>query len=311
MRPRSFAGGKDKIIKSAFLFLLLIFTGGHKSLMACSTCGCSASATDFGILQSWGTHTLGLQYRLDRFDNGVTEEGLRSSDRINTWNLNGIWSPAERWQIQVQVPYRLQTRNTGDELNTRHGIGDTWLIGRYAVMMKESEEDQSGYWLSLGAGLKTPTGEFKSEEDNLGLPLNSQIGTGSVDFMLEVRTQYRITDWAIQAEAIYRYNTENLLGYRFGNQYAAAVDARWTIPTSHVRMGLLGGIYAERFLRDSKRSFWRDDTGGEGIYASTGCFASVGKWSGALRYRIPLSQNYGAGQVRSEGPLDASIIYQF
>jgi hypothetical protein len=298
---------------------------------ACTTCGCSASSADFGALPTWGLHTLGIQYRLDRFDNGLSAEGgLASSDRISTLALSGIWSPAARWQVQAQVPYRFQVRTNGEERLPQSGLGDAWLIGRYALWQHQADPTPGKRgalkwaWASAGAGVKAPTGSFRDFSESEGLPINNQIGTGSVDFLGEGRLQLGLGSWILQAEGFYRYNLQNSNEYRFGDQLAGALDARWFLPGTSQRLGLLGGLYAEHFGRDVQRGFYRTDTGGRGLYATAGLMAALGplqesaegtpapaRWSAVFRYRAPLAQQYAAGQVRAEGPLDLSLLMHF
>ena len=298
--------------KPVFALILLLACGFRwNEASACSTCGCASSGTDFGMLQTWGQHSLGLQYRLDRFDNGVTEEGLSSSDFLSSWNINGIWSPAQRLQIQAQVPLRMQTRITGNDRITRTGLGDSWLLARYAIWQNASDSTDAETWVSVAGGVKLPTGTFRPEESNEGLPVNSQLGTGSVDFLAELRAQIRFTSLAVMGEAVYRHNLSNRDDYRFGHQVSGSADLRWIHSAGSFAYGLSGGFYAEHFGRDSRNQYWRNDTGGNGLYASTGAFATLGSFTTAMRYRIPLVQQYAGGQVTSRGPFDVSLMYQF
>ncbi len=306
-----FAPGRFPSRAAAVLLILLMTTVAQRSLQACNTCGCSASGTDFGMLQTWGLHTIGMQYRLDRFDNGFTDEGLKSSDFLSTWNLNGIWSPSDRWQLQAQIPLRLQTRVTGQERNSRFGPGDSWVVGRYALWVSNPDSADTRSWISLGGGLKLPTGEFRPDQDNQGLPVNSQLGTGSVDFLAELRAQVSREAWSFQAEAAFRYNLENAEEYRFGQQVTGALDARWYLPDEERRFGLLGGLYGEYFGKDSQHRYWRNDTGGRGLFATAGAFGSIGSWSAAIRYRAPLAQEYADGKVKALGPADVNLTYRF
>ncbi len=301
----------------AILLVAALMLGNVRGMKACTACGCSASGTDFGVLQSWGVNLVGLQYRLDRFDNGTTEAGLQSSDYLHTVNLNGIWSPTDRWQVQAQVPFRTQIRTIGDQRQTRSGLSDTWLMTRYAIWRsnpdKLAEKDSSRVsgWVSAGAGVKLPTGSYRAEEDVNGLPINSQLGTGSVDFLAELRAQAGMERVALQAEAAYRYNLANPESYRFGRQVSGAIDLRWFLPKTERRFGMLGGLYGEHFGRDNRGEYWRANTGGRGLFATAGAFGSAGSWSASVRYRHPLVQNYAEGLVQAEGPLDFSIIYGF
>ena len=152
--------------KPVFALILLLACGFRwNEASACSTCGCTSSGTDFGMLQTWGQHSLGLQYRLDRFDNGVTEEGLSSSDFLSSCNINGIWSPAQRLQIQAQVPLRMQTRITGNDRITRTGLGDSWLLARYAIWQNASDstDAEPGFrWLEGLSCQRVPSGRKKA-----------------------------------------------------------------------------------------------------------------------------------------------------
>ncbi len=69
------------------------------------------------------------------------------------------------------------------------GIGDMVIMGRYVVLSMQ----ESSYQLSIGGGVKLPTGstnnEFKqapSFAKNINTPLPTQMGTGEFEYKAEL-----------------------------------------------------------------------------------------------------------------------------
>lgn len=287
---------------------------------ACSTCGCSASGGGAASLSGWGGHYLAVSARLDRFDNGwQTPLGgeeilLRSYDDLFRADLVGAWQPSRRWQLLGGLPWRLNRRIQGGDALPRRGFGDAWLTGRYALWLPEGAgEDPAAGFLSIGLGLELPTGRFRPESAEDVLPINNQLGSGSWDFVAELRGRWPLAErHVLDLELRGQRNGTNAEGYRFGHQAAGALLWRWT-PTGAGPWGwsLSAGPSAERLGRDANGGFLRTDTGGGALLAEGGLRVSRGSATASLRYRQPLVQAYAGGQARLRQSLDLSLAWSF
>ena len=88
---------------------------------------------------------------------------------------------ARRLELNVFLPYVMNTeQSNGRQLNTS-GLGDVTVFGAYHVLRRiETAGLQSR--LLLGGGLKLPTGDFRRQNAaGIRYPLLSQPGTGTTD----------------------------------------------------------------------------------------------------------------------------------
>ena len=320
-----------RIVTALAACLLLPF-----SLRACETCGCSAAGGNAGLLPGWGGHYLSLSYRLDRFDNGLQSLELdapqvQSYDRLGALSLTGAWQPAPRWHLLGGVPLRLQKRVQGTETLPRTGMGDSWVLARYALwhpaLRRPSGEAEpipstapmdpvlgtKLRLLSVGLGLEAPTGAFRPEDDNWGLPVNNQLGSGSWDVLAELLLRLPLTgNHGLQVDLRGRYNGWNQADYRFGSQASAAVTWRWAWRAEGPWYGGIAAGAAGDFLGlDANGDYYRTDTGGKALLAVGGAQIGRGAWSLGVQYRQPIAQSYAGGSIRMQQSIDAGLTWVF
>ena len=132
----------------------------------------------------------------------------------------------DTFDIKVVMPYKSidATANLGsnDVAVDNSGIGDFILMGRYVVLpMKDY-----GFQLSLGAGVKFPTGStdsgFKtapSFAQGVNTPLPTQMGTGAYEYKAELGLSKPITkEMRIDFHTMYTYRPLAENDYDFGNE---------------------------------------------------------------------------------------------
>lgn len=231
----------------AFVVLLLF---GALSAQACETCGCSAAGGDPGALPGWGGNYLALSFRMDHFDNGwqapldgPSEALFRSHDHLYNWTLTGAWQPVDRIHVLAGLPYRWNHRMQGNTALDRSGIGDAWVLLRYALWVQDQPDALASAdavasgpmamaqrsFVSIGAGMEMPSGRFEPESADALLPVNNQLGSGSWDFSAEFRSRFAFGEGhSLNLDATGRRNGSNRHAYRFGQLANVHMHWRWS-----------------------------------------------------------------------------------
>ncbi len=133
---------------------------------------------------------------------------------------------SKNFDVRVALPYKqieatAQLGSNSVAIDNK-GIGDMLVMGRYVILpMKEY-----GYQLSIGAGVKLPTGStdngFKKAPpfaQNTNTPLPTQMGTGAFEYKAEVGVSKLITDdMRVDFNTMYTYRPKAENNYDFGNE---------------------------------------------------------------------------------------------
>ncbi|MCD6190064.1 MAG: transporter [Sulfurimonas sp.] len=133
---------------------------------------------------------------------------------------------SKNFDIRVVLPYKQidATAQLGPNSVAidNKGIGDVIVMGRYVVLPMA----EYGYQLSIGAGVKLPTGStddgFKkapSFAQNTNTPLPTQMGTGEYEYKAELGISKLINeDMRVDFHTMYTYRPKAEHNYDFGNE---------------------------------------------------------------------------------------------
>ena len=285
-----------KILVAILLFFMFV----NSTVYAHGECCLSRSLTeattsDMAVAENLG---LSLQYEYSNMEtirdgsnsishntvlDRVTEEWPEMSPETRSFSIPtrmimqkytflGAYHLTERFQFLVSIHYvindmymRKITRNTMGmdmrmdmKMDTVEGPGDMALMGLYTLLADELTNPTKK--LTLGLGVKTPTGE-NDEVTESGSLVHAmmQPGTGSWDPLFLVNYMRSFYPLVLQANLLYHITTEGDQGYEFGDKVSLDICARYRV-TSYLNPGLeLNGLYAgEDTDHDGKYS--RPDT---------------------------------------------------
>ena len=152
---------------------------------------------------------------------------------------------SKNFDVRVALPYKQINATAKLGPNSvaidNKGIGDMVVMGRYVVLpMKEY-----GYQLSVGAGIKLPTGStndgFKKAPpfaQNTNTPLPTQMGTGEYEYKAELGISKLINkDMRIDFHTMYTYRPKAKHNYDFGNELSYDLSFTTAI-TNKINLGL-------------------------------------------------------------------------
>jgi len=160
----------------------------------------------------------------DRNHEVKNQQNLDATANITLLALR--YGVSKNFDIRVALPYKQidATAQLGPNSVAidNKGIGDMVVMGRYVVLpMKEY-----GYQLSVGAGVKLPTGStddgFKKAPpfaQNTNTPLPTQMGTGAYEYKAELGISKLINeDMRVDFHTMYTYRPKAEHNYDFGDE---------------------------------------------------------------------------------------------
>lgn len=300
-------------MKKKYLLYLLLITAmpGIQRAAACDVCGCAANANYFGILPQYGQHFAGLRYTSSRFTSSHMPSLFETSQspyheslqRMEVW---GRFYPAKRIQLYAFIPYQYNTRNDAGVVTTSQGLSDISVMGNY-ILINTGDSGRLSWrnTLSLGGGVKAPTGRF----DPSGAA-SLQTGTGTWDYLLNAIYTTRYKQLGLNADVNVRLNTANA-DYRYGNRYTSSVRLFYWHRYKLVSILPHTGILAEYAQKDRKYGIDQYYTGGNGYYSATGIDVYFRRISVGCIYTVPLSETLNAGYEKTNQRVSVQALYLF
>ena len=154
----------------------------------------------------------------------------------------------------------------------------------------------------MGGGVKLPTGKFNADLTNtteLVAEANGQLGTGSVDFLLNAAYNVRVNKFGVNTAINYKINSANKGQYFFGNRFSASSFAYYQLNLGEMGITPNIGLLYEHAEPNKLASTKVDLSGGYATYAAIGVDVAINKVSLGLSIQMPIAQDFAAGQTKS------------
>jgi len=227
-----------------------------------------------------------------------------SRDFYQSAELWGGWNIHKKWQLLAFVPYNLNRQVSDEGTNNRNGLGDISAMINYKILDKASVDHRNRLVtqkLWLGTGIKLPTGKFSIDplDPDLAASANTQIGSGSLDFLVTANYTIQLNKFGINTSLLYKFNSNNSIDYRFGNKNILQTIAYYVVKTPKTILTPNLGVLYERAADNKLQHNIIGQTGGWLAMASGGVEMSRGKISIGGNLQAPLLQDFASGQTHS------------
>ena len=324
-------------LKITFLFLTLFFAGlraGAKTPLDsiiyprlnhyiyeddCDVCGCGGSGGSMGYGTIGNGNFVGVRYIYQQYSSkdGIFNNSPWIRENFNTLQAWAQVPVSKKISINAIVPYHFHNREfTNGSGQNITGLGDISVLGFYKLIeprldgLYPAQQYSFKHSLQLGAGVKLPTGDYKSENNTGSVNPSFQVGTGSLDIVLAGNYSVTHKNWGAGVLANYTFKSENKENYQFGNQLNYGLNVYRTFTTIKMSsftpvVGIAGEIY------DTNKNFglYVLDTKGGILFTRLGIESNFGKFSAGLNVMLPLTQNLNVGNVEAKNRVGVHVNF--
>ncbi len=294
-----------------FILSFFIMLTNPTTMLACEVCGCGNGGSFFGILPQSHKGFIGLRYGYKSYDSHLSSVNLKAQEDF--WKTE-LWAriyPFKKVQVLAFVPYLINQQTIQKTSKQVHlnGLGDITILANYYVVntVNDTVNRRFNHNLLIGGGTKLPTGKYKYDllSDTEVANANFQLGTGSVDFLLNLVYTMRHKNWGLNYDFSYKINTQNSDNYQFGNRlntnlallYFQKFDTGFTlIPNA--------GLAFEQAALDTKNRIVNTQTGGYATFGTVGVESYYKSFSMGINYQEPIIQDLSGGELRANARLN-------
>ncbi|HEY2726759.1 MAG TPA: hypothetical protein VGI61_06275 [Parafilimonas sp.] len=307
-----------KLFLSSIIFFIVIASN------ACPICGCGVGGFYIGLLPTYKSQFIGIRYSYSHYETHLTDEPDQfSHDHYHQAEIYGGITLSNHWQLLGFIPYHFNHQITDDGIVDHNGLGDVSVLANYKLwssskLNKNNSSFNQEFW--LGAGLKLPTGKYSvnfSDSSNVELDdllgdVNSQMGTGSTDFIFNIMYNIHMGMFGINTTANYKVNTINNSHFKYGDRFSLNSFAYYQAKTGKriymaPNVGLLYQYTLPNHLSTSKVA----ETGGYVALASAGLDINFGKITVGTNVQLPFAQDYAHGQTTEKVSGLMHVTYTF
>jgi len=290
--------------KYVFILFILLTTISPLLVNACEICGCGVGNFYLGMLPNFKNKFVGVRYNFMHYQTRLKDDPTQfSNDYYKTLEIWGGWNIGKKWQVMAFIPYQMNKQYTDDGNKQQSGLGDITVLGNYKIWQHRSAGSGNSLHkqeLWLGAGLKVPTGQYhldlQNPDANIG-DVNSQMGTGSVDFILNVSHNLDLGRIGLSSSANYKINTTNSDHYQFGNRIMLNTIGYYRMKIAGLDVSPnLGLLYQNAGVNHLNKEVV-DQTGGWSFFGSAGLELALKGVSVGASVFAPIAQDYAEGQT--------------
>ena len=299
------------------IFILIACTFFFVESYACPFCGCGVGNFYMGLLPNFKNKFIGVRYQYMRYHTQISGDATQfGNDYYKTVELWGGFNIGSKWQMLAFVPYQINTQKTDDGDKRINGLSDISLLANYRLLNKTKMNGSKStqQQLLIGGGIKLPTGKYKIDTHNPDTELgdvNAQLGTGSVDFLLNTTYDVRFNKFGINTTINYKINTTNNEDYHFGNRFNASSLAYYQVSLKKAVLAPNAGFIYQHSEANHFKNEKVDQTGGYLAMAVAGAELSFKNMAIGANVQLPFSQNFASGQTESKtrGMLHVSFSF--
>ena len=287
------------------IFYILVFLVLSISSNACPICGCGGGNLYFGLLPNFSSQFLGVRYHYAEYHTQLANDPTQFS--TNHYNSVEVWTGfniSRRLKVFGFVPYYANKQVDDDGTTFKNGLGDITVMAQYQLLHTTKRTNGNkvlDQQLWLGGGFKLPTGGFNvnlKDTNTTIADINAQLGTGSLDFLLNGLYTISVGNFGVNASATYKINTTNHDQYRYGNKFSSTCIGYYKIGIKQHTISPNIGIGYESVSNNLLNGAKVQYTGSHVTTALAGVEFGFNKIGVGMNVQLPMQQNFAEGQTQ-------------
>lgn len=286
-----------KIVLALILFLTV------QNSFACDICGCSSGNYFIGPFPYFHKFFVGSRYTFRSFKSIVANDATQySKDFYQTVEVWGGWNISKRWQVLAFIPYNFNRQSSDDGVAKTNGLGDMTFVLNYDLLNSQSKNkggNSVNQQLWIGAGLKVPTGKFSPDPNDIIPTASNQVGTGSLDYILNATYAVYVKNWGVSSNVNYKMN-QKAQGYQFGNRFNSSVFVFRSFNAGTTALNPNVGVLFEDLKANKLDGEKVANSGGNALLASGGLELGFKKISVGFNVQLPVAQNLSNEQTTAK-----------
>jgi hypothetical protein len=288
-------------------------------------CGCDMLITYQGIMPTDYNGNVGFNMRQRYFkgaalthnhSDGTAHAHGKMNQLLVNYELNYRFFIANKLMLTGNIPiadYQFSSSKAPSTVRNT-GIGDPFFILKYEVISpSKNDEVRTKHRLLVGSGVKIPLGKSYKDivanqpvDENL---LQLQLGTGSVDWIINANYQLRYHNAGLQTDISFKENFASAIGFTKGKQLNVQgnyfYQKRWT---KSVLMPFIGVLF-ENAGNDKINHNVLINTGGSNWYSNLGAELFIKKITVFFNYQQLISQKLNGFQMKNNLRFNLGINY--
>lgn len=287
------------------LFIAIIMGLSYTSVNACDICGLGTSNYNPFLFPHLSKNYISLNY-LHRQYHIHSDEGL-VKETINTILVSTQFSITPKLQLVAMAPYQLNNQQNWYGTNNTKGPGDITLQANYRLWNHQARSNTQT--VVIGGGVKLPTGNYSAVKSDAIEDKNFQLGTGSIDYLLNASYRLSYRKWVFSAVSSYKYNTQNKDNYRYGDMLTAGATAVYRKELKRFSLAPYVQVMNETQMKDANNHFLQDHSGGNALFTGGGIDINTKKIAVGFNYQFAAYQNLSKGEVIAKPRLFAHLSF--
>lgn len=278
---------------------------GLAIVLALHTWACDICGIYLNVQPQDRTTQFSLLYKLRSLRGDFTTYGLakhgdaavpvgtvnRIEELYQTVELRADLQLRQRWSLLLSVPLVNHYQSVNDVRTADlYGMGDPLVLARFQLANTKCgpDEDRFVHRLLLGGGVKLPLGRDDMSYNEEAVDADLQPGTGTVDFLASVEYTVRKRNMVLASSNVFRINTPDGTGFRFGHGLNSALELMRTWKAGPVQVAPSLGGYAEFTMAEHQDAKPIEGTTNNVLFGQAGLRAWWRSWmlTGAWQHAL-------------------------